>query len=73
MTGQRYELFKDEVLFDYVDVTMDAIDVYTIIQALRFYVKDKSLSYGKIAKIVELEKTFEKIYNGEVKKAEEQQ
>jgi len=73
MTGQRYELFKNEVLFDYVDVTMDAIDVRTIIQALRFYVKDKSLSYGKIAEVVELEKTFEKIYSGEVKKVEEQQ
>lgn len=65
MEGTHYEYRKAGMVADHYELDLTHIEANDLVKALQFYVKDTSLSYGKVREIVELAENISEVMASE--------
>lgn len=61
MEGTHYEYHKAGMIADHYELDLTHVEANDLKKALQFYVKDTSLSYGKVREIVELAESISEV------------
>lgn len=61
MEGTHYEYHKAGMIADRYELDLTHVEANDLKKALQFYVKDTSLSYGKVREIVELAESISEV------------
>lgn len=65
MEGTHYEYHKAGMVADRYELDLTHVEANDLVKALQFYVKDTSLSYGKVREIVELAENISEVMASE--------